>query len=201
MSVLVGKPAPEFVAPAVMPNNQINPEFSLTNYLQGKECVFFFYPKDFTFVCPSELLAFNNRLEEFKSRGVEVVAVSTDSADSHLRWKNTAVNDGGIGNVQYPIVADENQEISKAYDVLVEGKGIAYRGTFLINKAGVVVHQVVNDLPLGRNIDEAIRMIDSLQFTEKHGEVCPAGWNKGAEGMRADKEGVAEYLTKHAVNL
>ena len=201
MSVLVGKQAPDFTAPTVMPDNSINEKFNLKNYLNGKECVFFFYPKDFTFVCPSEIIAFHNRLNEFKTRGVEVIGISTDDAETHLKWKNTEINKGGIGNVQLPLVADVSKQISKDYDVLIEEQGIAYRGTFLINKQGKVVHQVVNDLPLGRNIDEAIRLIDALHFTEEHGEVCPAGWNKGQEGMKADAEGVASYLSKHASNL
>lgn len=201
MAVLVGKDAPDFTAPTVMPDNSINKSFNFKKYLGGSEGILFFYPKDFTFVCPSEIIAFNNRLKEFTSRGVKVVGVSTDTAETHLKWKNTDVNNGGIGNVQYPIVGDDSQKITKAYDVMVEGKGIAYRGTFLINKQGKVVHQVINDLPLGRNIDEAIRMIDTLQFTEKHGEVCPAGWNKGAEGMKPDAAGVADYLKKHAKKL
>ena len=206
MAVLVGKQAPDFTAAAVMPDNSINKQFNLKSYLKGKEGILFFYPKDFTFVCPSEIIAFNNRLQEFKSRGVEIIGVSTDTAETHLRWKQTAINDGGIGNVQYPIVADESTSISKDYDVIVEGKKvdgqtIAYRGTFLINKEGKVVHQVINDLPLGRSIDEALRLVDALQFTNEHGEVCPAGWNKGDEGMAPSKEGVASYLKKHAKKL
>jgi peroxiredoxin (alkyl hydroperoxide reductase subunit C) len=206
MSVLVGKPAPECAAPTVLPDNTIDANFNLKTYLDGAEGILFFYPKDFTFVCPSEIIAFNNRLNEFTSRGVKVVGISTDSAETHLKWKNTEINDGGIGNVQYPLVGDESTEIAQAYDVLVpnkevDGQKIAYRGTFLINKEGNIVHQVVNDLPLGRNIDEAIRMVDTLQFTDEHGEVCPAGWNKGAEGMKPDAEGVADYLAKNASNL
>lgn len=206
MSVLVGKQAPDFTAPTVMPDNTIDENFNLKSYLAGSEGIIFFYPKDFTFVCPSEIIAFHNRLEEFTSRGVKVIGVSTDSAQTHLDWKNTEVNDGGIGNVQYPLVGDENTEIGKAYDVIVdgvevEGQTITYRGTFLINKEGKIVHQVINDLPLGRNIDEAIRMVDTLQFTDEHGEVCPAGWNKGSEGMKPDADGVADYLSKHAGNL
>jgi len=201
MSVLVGKEAPDFTAPTVMPDNSIDENFNLKNYLDGKECVFFFYPKDFTFVCPSEIIAFNNHLDEFKSRGVEVIGISTDDAETHLRWKNTEVNNGGIGNIQYPLVADITKQISKDYDVLIEADGIAYRGTFLINKEGKVVHQVVNDLPLGRSIEEALRVVDALHFTEEHGEVCPAGWNKGKEGMKPDEQGVAEYLAKNAANL
>ena len=201
MAVLVGKQAPDFTAPAVMPDNSTEENFNLKNYLSGKEGVFFFYPKDFTFVCPSEIIAFDNHIEEFKSRGVEVIGCSTDSAESHTRWRNTEINSGGIGQVQYPIVADESKQISQDYDVLIEEEGIAYRGTFLINKEGKVVHQIINDLPLGRSIEEVIRIIDALHFTEEHGEVCPAGWNKGKEGMKPDAEGVASYLSKNAANL
>ena len=160
----------------------------------------FFYPLDFTFVCPSELIAFDHRLEEFKKRGVEVLGVSIDSQFTHLAWKNTPVNNGGIGQVQYALVADIKHEICRAYDVEAEG-GVAFRGSFLIDQKGVVRHQVVNDLPLGRNIDEMIRMVDALQFTEEHGEVCPAGWNKGKAGMKASTSGVAEYLAQHAETL
>ncbi len=200
MSVLVGKNAPDFTANAVMPDNSINEKFNLKEYLNGEMGVLFFYPLDFTFVCPSEIIAFNKRLEAFKERGVKVIAVSVDSHFTHLAWKNTKVNDGGIGNVQFPMVADLTKQISKDYDVLCD-EAIAFRGTFLIDKAGVVRHQVVNDLPLGRNIDEAIRMVDTLIFHEKHGEVCPAGWQKGEEGMKADTKGVADYLTKHESDL
>ena len=199
MSVLVTKPAPDFTATAVMPDNSMNEEFSMSG-LKGKYVVLFFYPLDFTFVCPSELIAFDHRLEEFKSRGVEVVGCSVDSHFSHLAWKNTPVNKGGIGNVQYPLVADLKKDIARDYDVLF-GDAIALRGSFLIDKEGVVRHQVVNDLPLGRNIDEMLRMIDALQFTEEHGEVCPAGWNKGDKGMTATGDGVAAYLTENAEKL
>ncbi len=200
MSVLVGKNAPNFTAAAVMPNNEINEEFNLKKYLDGKMGVLFFYPLDFTFVCPSEIIAFHNRLEEFKSRSCEVVGVSVDSHFSHLAWKNTEVNNGGIGQVQYPLVADLTKQIARDYDVLVND-AVAFRGSFLIDENFVVRHQVVNDLPLGRNVDEAIRMVDALQFHNEHGEVCPAGWNRGNEGMKADKDGVAGYLKKFAGNL
>ena len=199
MSVLVTKPAPDFTATAVMPDNSMNEEFTMSG-LKGKYVVLFFYPLDFTFVCPSELIAFDHRLEEFKSRGVEVVGCSVDSHFSHLAWKNTPINKGGIGNVQYPLVADLKKDIARDYDVLF-GDAIALRGSFLIDKEGVVRHQVVNDLPLGRNIDEMLRMIDALQFTEEHGEVCPAGWNKGDKGMTATGDGVASYLAENADNL
>nr|VFK56388.1 MAG: peroxiredoxin (alkyl hydroperoxide reductase subunit C) [Candidatus Kentron sp. TUN]VFK58856.1 MAG: peroxiredoxin (alkyl hydroperoxide reductase subunit C) [Candidatus Kentron sp. TUN]VFK62695.1 MAG: peroxiredoxin (alkyl hydroperoxide reductase subunit C) [Candidatus Kentron sp. TUN] len=199
MSVLVTKPAPEFTTVAVMPDNSFNENFKLSDY-QGKYVVLFFYPLDFTFVCPSEIIAFDHRLDEFKSRNVEVIGVSIDSHFSHLAWKNTPIDKGGIGNVQYPLVADISKEITRTYDVET-APGIALRGSFLIDKAGVVRHQVVNDLPLGRNIDEMLRLIDALQFTEKHGEVCPAGWQKGKPGMKGSTEGVAEYLAQHANEL
>ncbi|MBM3350738.1 MAG: peroxiredoxin [Betaproteobacteria bacterium] len=200
MAVLVGKPAPDFTAAAVMGNNEINESFNLASYIKGKEAVIFFYPLDFTFVCPSELIAFDHRLADFKSRGVEVIGVSIDSHFTHLAWKNTPINNGGIGQVGYPLVADIKHDICKAYDVEANG-GVAYRGSFLINKAGVVVHQVVNDLPLGRDIDEMLRMVDALQFFEANGEVCPAGWKKGKAGMNASTEGVAKYLAENAKDL
>lgn len=198
MSVLVAKSAPDFTAQAVMPDNSFA-DLTLSSY-RGKYVVLFFYPLDFTFVCPSELIAFDHRLEEFKKRNVEVIGVSIDSHFSHLAWKNTAINQGGIGNVQYPLVADISKEITNAYD-LNTGPGIALRGSFLIDREGVVQHQVVNNLPLGRNIDEMLRMVDALQFTEEHGEVCPAGWRQGEAGMKGSTEGVAEYLAEHAETL
>lgn len=200
MSVLVGKNAPDFTANAVMPDNSINENFNLKEYLNGDIGVLFFYPLDFTFVCPSEIIAFNKRLDAFKKRGVKVIAVSVDSHFTHLAWKNTKVENGGIGNVQFPMVADLTKEIAKNYDVLCDDS-IAFRGTFLIDKNGIVRHQLINDLPLGRNIDEAIRMVDTLIFHEENGEVCPAGWLKGDEGMKADTQGVADYLKKHEGDL
>lgn len=200
MAVLVGKLAPDFTAVAVMGNNEINENFSLTNHLDGKYGVIFFYPLDFTFVCPSELIAFDHRLDEFKKRETEVIGISIDSQFTHLAWKNTPVNMGGIGQVRYPLVADIKHDICRAYDV--EHKdGVAFRGSFLIDRTGVVRHQVVNDLPLGRDIDEMLRMVDALQFHEEHGEVCPAGWSKGKAGMDASSEGVAKYLAEHAEKL
>ena len=199
MAVLVGKPAPDFTATAVYGNNEIK-ELSLSQF-KGKPVVLFFYPLDFTFVCPSELIAFDHRLDEFKQRGVEVVGVSIDSQFTHQAWKNTAVEDGGIGQVGYPLVADLKHDICRAYDVELEAAGVALRGSFLIDKNGVVMHQVVNMLPLGRNIDEMLRMVDALQFFEEHGEVCPAGWSKGKPGMTASTEGVAAYLAKNAKKL
>jgi peroxiredoxin (alkyl hydroperoxide reductase subunit C) len=201
MAVLVGKPAPDFTAVAVMGNNEMNESFNLKQYTAGKAAVIFFYPLDFTFVCPSELIAFDHRLAEFKSRNVEVIGVSIDSQFTHLAWKNTPVNNGGIGQVGYPLVADIKHEICKAYDVELEGAGVALRGSFLIDKTGVVMHQVVNMLPLGRNIDEMLRMVDALQFFEEHGEVCPAGWSKGKAGMNASTAGVAQYPADHAAEL
>ena len=198
MAVLVGKSAPDFTATAVYGNNEIK-EIKLSS-LRGKYVVLFFYPLDFTFVCPSELIAFDHRLEEFKKRGVEVVGCSIDSQFTHLAWKNSSINNGGIGQVGYPLVADINHTICQAYDVEAAG-GVAFRGSFLIDKAGVVQHQVVNNLPLGRNIDEMLRMVDALQFTEEHGEVCPAGWQKGKKGMTASPDGVAKYLAENAAVL
>jgi peroxiredoxin 2/4 len=183
-----------------MGDTAINENFNLAKHIKGKAAVIFFYPLDFTFVCPSELIAFDHRLDEFKKRGVEVIGVSIDSHFTHLAWKNTPIDKGGIGQVGYPLVADIKHDICKAYDVEAEG-GVAYRGSFLINKQGVVVHQVVNDLPLGRDIDEMLRMVDALQFFEENGEVCPAGWKKGKAGMNASPEGVAKYLASNAKDL
>jgi peroxiredoxin (alkyl hydroperoxide reductase subunit C) len=199
MSVLVTKQAPDFTATAIMPDNSFKEDFRLSDY-KGKYVVLFFYPLDFTFVCPSEIIAFDHRLKEFKDRGVEVIGVSVDSHFTHLAWKNTPVNQGGIGDIQYPLVADLSKNIAGDYDVLSGGE-VALRGSFLIDKNGVVRHQVVNDLSLGRNIDEMLRMVDALQFHEEHGEVCPAGWNKGKKGMDASPEGVAKYLASEAESL
>ncbi len=199
MAVLVGKATPDFTASAVLGNNEFK-DITFSRVIKGKYAVLFFYPLDFTFVCPSELIAFDHRLAEFKKRKVEVLGVSIDSQFTHLAWKNTPVNKGGIGKVGYTLVADVKHEICKAYDVETDG-GVALRGSFLIDKSGVVRHQVVNDLPLGRDIDEMLRMVDALQFHEQHGEVCPAGWNKGKAGMAASTEGVANYLAKHSGEL
>ena len=201
MAVLVGKPAPDFTAAAVMGNNEIKEDFNLFKHIKGKPAVVFFWPLDFTFVCPSELIAFDHRLAEFKSRGVEVVGVSIDSHFTHLAWKNTPIDKGGIGQVGYPMVADIKHEIAKAYDVELADAGVALRGSFLIDKHGIIMHQVVNMLPLGRDIDEMLRMVDALQFFEAHGEVCPAGWKKGKAGMNASTEGVAKYLAENAAQL
>ncbi|MBI5162870.1 MAG: peroxiredoxin [Magnetospirillum sp.] len=193
---LVGTAAPDFTAPAVMPSNEINPSFNLKSYLQGSYGVVFFYPLDFTFVCPSEILAHDHRLPAFAEKNTKVVSVSIDSHFTHLAWKNTPVDKGGLGNVQFPMVADISHDIARSFGVLLP-MGVALRGTFLIDKAGVVQAAHVNNLPLGRNVDEMLRLVDALQFTEQHGEVCPAGWQKGKAGMKANPSGVAEYLAKH----
>ncbi|MCP3661169.1 MAG: peroxiredoxin C [Gammaproteobacteria bacterium] len=201
MGVLVGREAPDFTAAAVLGSGEIVGEFNLKESTKDKYAVIFFYPLDFTFVCPSELIAFDHRLEEFKKRNVEVIGVSIDSQFTHNAWRNTPVNEGGIGPVRYPLVADLTHSICKSYDVETPNGAVAFRGSFLIDKNGVVRHQVVNDLPLGRNIDEMLRMIDALQFTEEHGEVCPAGWKDGDSGMKGSPDGVAEYLAEHADDL
>jgi len=200
MSVLVGKPAPDFTSSAIMGDNSINEKFTLSAFLKGKYGVLFFYPLDFTFVCPSEILAFEHRLDEFRKREVEVISVSVDSHFTHLAWKSTPVEKGGLGQIRFPMVADLTKSIARDYDVLIR-ESVALRGTFLIDRKMVVRHQVVNDLPLGRNVDEAIRLVDALQFFEKNGEVCPAGWAKGKPGMKPTTEGVAQYLSKHGKEL
>ncbi len=201
MSVLVGREAPDFTAPAVLGDGSIVDDFNLKSRTNDKYAVIFFYPLDFTFVCPSELIAFDHRLDEFAKRNVEVIGISIDSHFTHNAWRNTPVNEGGIGPVRYPLIADMTHGICKAYDVETPDGAVAFRGSFLIDKEGVVRHQVVNDLPLGRNIDEMIRMIDALQFHETHGEVCPAGWKEGDDGMKDTPDGVASYLSKHAEEL
>jgi peroxiredoxin 2/4 len=199
MSVLTAKEAPDFTASAVMPNNTIVDDFKLSS-LRGKPVVLFFWPLDFTFVCPTEIIAHDHRLEEFKKRGVEVVGVSIDSQFTHFAWKSTEIKAGGIGDVQFPIVADVTHEITQAYGV-EHPDGVAMRASFLIDKDGIVQHQVVNNLPLGRNVDEMIRMVDAMQFHEEHGEVCPAGWTKGDSGMKDTADGVANYLSENAEKL
>lgn len=201
MGVLVGRKAPDFTAAAVLGNGEIVGNFNLKEATKGKKAVLFFYPLDFTFVCPSELIAFDHRLEEFSKRGVEVIGVSIDSQFSHNAWRNTAVNDGGIGKVGYTLVADVKHEICEAYDVEHPEAGVAFRGSFLIDEDGLVRHQVVNDLPLGRNVDEMLRMVDALKFHQEHGEVCPAGWKEGDKGMQASPEGVAKYLSEESDKL
>ncbi len=200
MSVLVGKEAPDFTASAVMADNSIESSFNLKKFTKGKIGILFFWPLDFTFVCPSEIIAFDNRVDEFKKRGAELIGVSVDSHFTHLAWKQTPVEKGGIGNIRFPMVADLTKSIARAYDVLTND-AIAFRGTFMIDAKGIVRHQVVNDLPLGRNVDETLRMIDALQFHEEHGEVCPAGWRKGDKGMKATADGVASYLKEKASAL
>tara|TARA_B000000565_G_C23744553_1_gene362294 strand:- start:631 stop:1263 length:633 start_codon:yes stop_codon:yes gene_type:complete len=210
MSVLVGKKAPSFKASAVVNGGQIVSNFSLDQFLGKKPVLFFFYPKDFTFVCPTELFAFQNKLGEFEDRGVEVVACSTDTEQSHWGWLQMEKNDGGIKGVTYPLVADTSKTISANYGVLsgeyeideeenmcANGPMIAFRGLFLIDKNGIVQHQIVNNFPLGRNVDEALRMVDALQHFEENGEVCPANWSKGEEAMKETHESVAEYLSNN----
>ncbi|MBS9525543.1 peroxiredoxin [Litoribacter alkaliphilus] len=207
---LVGKKAPLFKAPAVVDGEEIVEGFSLEQYIGEKDVIFFFYPKDFTFVCPTEILAFQEKLAEFEKRGVAVVGASTDTEESHLAWLGLPKAQGGIQGVTYPIVADPAKTIAHNYGVLAgewnyneegelnyEGAPVAYRGSFLIDKNGVVRHETINDLPLGRNIDEMIRLVDALHHVEKHGEVCPANWEEGKEAMAATKEGVSAYLGKN----
>lgn len=198
--MLVTKKAPNFTASAVLGNNEIVGDFNLYDNFGKNGAVVFFYPMDFTFVCPSEIIAFDHRLDEFKSRGVNVIGVSVDSEFSHFAWKNTPVNKGGIGNVRYPLVADITKQIARDFDVLLN-ESVALRGSFLIDKDGTVRHAVINDLPLGRNIDEMLRMVDTMLYTNEHGEVCPAGWNKGDKAMKADTSGVADYLSNNADKL
>jgi peroxiredoxin (alkyl hydroperoxide reductase subunit C) len=199
MSVLVTKPAPDFCASAVMADGSIKADFKLSD-LRGKYVVLFFWPLDFTFVCPSEIIAHNNRIARFKELGVEVVGVSIDSEFTHHAWRNTSPDQGGIGAVQFPMVADKRHEIVRAYGV-EHPDGVALRASFLIDRNGIVQHQVVNNLPLGREVEEMLRMVEALQFTEQHGEVCPAGWRKGQQGMKPTAEGVAKYLSEHATQL
>jgi peroxiredoxin (alkyl hydroperoxide reductase subunit C) len=209
MAVLVGKKAPVFSANAVIKGGEIVEGFSLEQYLGKKYVIFFFYPADFTFVCPTELLAFQERIQDFESRGVEIVGCSVDSQFSHWKWLQTDKNQGGIKGVNYPLVSDLSKTISENYDVLAgnydysesgdvtfKGTPMAYRGLFLIDKNGVVRHQTVNDMPLGRSVSETLRMVDALQFFEENGEVCPADWHKGEAGMKATQEGVSDYLSK-----
>ncbi len=210
MRSLIGRQAPKFSAPAVINGHEIVQDFSLEQYLGKKYVVFFFYPMDFTFVCPTELHAFQEKIEEFEKRGVAVVGCSVDSEQSHFAWLNTPKKEGGIQGVKYPIVADFSKSISEKFGVLAgkyapdengdwvcEGAPVAYRGLFLIDKEGVVRHCVINDLPLGRSVDEAIRTVDALQHFEKYGEVCPANWAKGKDAMKESHDGVADYLSKH----
>lgn len=198
MSVLVNRPAPDFKSAAVLGDGSLG-ELRLSE-LRGKPVVLFFWPLDFTFVCPSEIIAHDHRLKEFQERGVQLVGVSIDSQFTHFAWRNTAINQGGIGPVGFPIVADINHDIVRAYGVEHQD-GVAFRASFLIDKNGIVQHQTVNNLPLGRNVDEMLRLVDALQFHEEYGEVCPAGWKKGDKGMKATAEGVASYLAENAGKL
>lgn len=201
MSILVGRKTPDFTTTAVLANGQIEEKFNLSKTLKGKYGIVFFYPLDFTFVCPSEIIALDNRIEEFKKRNVEVLTVSIDSHFTHKAWRDTPVNEGGIGQVGFPMVADINHSICQAFGIEHPEASVAYRAAFLIDRDGVVRSQIVNDLPLGRNIDELIRLVDALQYHEEHGEVCPANWNKGKEGMKATPDGVASYLANNAKEL
>ncbi len=200
MAVLVGKPAPDFNVAAVLGNGEIVDSYSFSENTKGKYALVFFWPLDFTFVCPSEIIALDHKFDEFNARGVEVIGVSIDSQFTHNAWRNTPVSEGGIGPVKFAIAADLKQDIVRAYDVQSAG-GVAFRGAFIIDKDGIVRSQIVNDLPLGRNIDELIRIVDALQFTEENGEVCPANWRKGDKGMTASPEGVAAYLSENADKL
>ncbi|MCF8462468.1 MAG: peroxiredoxin [Rickettsiaceae bacterium] len=196
----VGQNAIDFTLKAVMADNSIA-EFNLKNYIAGHKAVLFFYPLDFTFVCPSELIAINNRLAEFNKRKTKVMAISVDSHFSHLAWKKTSHNDGGVGNLQFPMLSDFNKKVSSDYGVLIENDGVALRGSFIIDTDFTVRHITINDLPLGRNIDEMIRLLDAIDYHNTNGEVCPAGWNQGKGGMTATSEGVADYLASHSSEL
>lgn len=199
--VLVTRKAPDFTAAAVTATGEIVDNFNLAEHIKGKYAVVFFWPMDFTFVCPTEIIAFDHRIEEFKQRGVEVIGVSVDSQYVHNAWRNTPTDQGGIGKVRFPIVADVKHSIVEAYGIEHPEAGVALRASFFIDKTGIVRHQVVNDLSIGRNIDEMIRIIDAFQFHEEHGEVCPAQWEKGQEGMQATPNGVANYLKENAAKL
>jgi len=201
MTVLVGKPAPDFTVPAVLADGRIVTDYQLKKEIEGKYGLIFFYPLDFTFVCPSELIALDHAIDQFKSRNVEVIAVSIDSQFTHNAWRNTPTAKGGIGPVKYTMAADMAHTICRSYGVEHAEAGVALRGAFLIDQQGMVRAQIVNDLPLGRNIDEIVRLVDALQFHEKHGEVCPANWNKGDTGMTASPEGVATFLAENADRL
>ena len=200
MNNFIGKEAPNFTAKAVMGDNSIEEKFNLKEYLQGQRGILFFYPLDFTFVCPSEIIAFNNRLGEFTSRNAKIVGVSVDSHFSHFAWKNTPINKGGIGNIQFPLVSDLSKDIALKYQVLNE-ESVAFRGTFMIDENFVIRHYLINDLPLGRNVEETLRMLDALDFFTKNGEVCPAGWRPGDEGMNPTQQGVSDYLISNAEKL
>jgi peroxiredoxin 2/4 len=201
MSVLVGRHAPDFTASAVLASGEIQSGYRLSEVIAGKYALLVFYPLDFTFVCPSELIALDHRIAEFKARNVEVIGISIDSQFTHAAWRNTPLDKGGIGPLKFTLVADVNHNICQSYGVEHPQAGVAFRGTFLIDKNGVVRSQIVNDLPLGRNMDECVRLVDALQHTEEHGEVCPAGWGKGKVGMKPSTQGVAQYLSEYGVDL
>jgi peroxiredoxin (alkyl hydroperoxide reductase subunit C) len=201
MSVLVGRKAPDFTAAAVLANGDIVNDYKLSETTHNKYALLFFYPLDFTFVCPSELIALNKRIVKFKERGVEVIGVSIDSQFTHNAWRNTPIEQGGIGQLEFTLVADINHQICQSYGIEHPVAGVALRATFLIDKQGIVRSEIVNDLPIGRNIDEILRLVDALQFFEEHGEVCPAGWNKGNQGMKPTTRGVSEYLTANSEEL
>ena len=207
MSILVGRKAPDFTSQAVLPNGELVDDFNLGETLSGKYGVIFFYPMDFTFVCPSEIIAMDHRTPRLKELGVEVIGISIDSHFTHNAWRNTSIDEGGIGPLRYPLVADMNHSISKVYGIQSDGgdsyypAGVAMRATFIIDQKGIVRHQVVNDEPLGRNMDEVVRIVEALQFFEENGQVCPAGWNLGDDGMSNTPEGVASYLSEHADDL
>lgn len=207
MSILVGKKAPDFTTPAVLADGSIVDAFNLSEAIKGKYAVVFFYPLDFTFVCPSEIIAMSNRMDEFRKMGVEVIGISIDSHFTHNAWRNTAVEDGGIGQVQYTLAADMDHSIAQAYGIESEGgdsyypPGVAMRASFVIDQQGIVRSQIVNDEPIGRNMDELVRIVDALQFFKENGQVCPAGWNKGDKGMVNTPEGVASYLAESSDNL
>jgi len=201
MSSLIGQQAPDFIAPAVLGTGEIVDEFDFSKARSNRYTWLFFYPLDFTFVCPSELIALDHRLDEFKNQDVEIITVSVDSHYTHNAWRNTPIENGGIGEVGFTMVADVSHRICQAYGIELEESGVALRGSFLIDRSGIVRHTVINDLPLGRNIDEMFRMVDALQFHEEHGEVCPAGWQRGDAAMRDTPEGVADYLQENAAKL
>lgn len=200
IGTLVGKTVPNFTASAVLGDNTVVADFNLKEYLNGSYGWVFFWPLDFTFVCPSEIIAHDKRFEQFKEKNTKVVGISIDSQFTHLAWKNTPVEEGGLGNVRFPMIADLQGKIAQSFGILADA-GVAFRASFLVDKEGTVRHAMINDLPLGRNVDEALRLIDALQFTEEHGEVCPAGWNKGDVGMKASPDGVKEYLANNASKL
>lgn len=201
MTVLVTRRAPDFTAAAVLGDGNITNKFHFSEFTKDKYVIVFFYPLDFTFVCPSELIALDNRLKDFKARNVEIIGISIDSQFTHYAWRNTPVEKGGIGQVKYPLIADVDHAIAQSYGIEHPEAGVALRAAFLIDRTGIVRAQLVNDLSLGRNMEELLRLVDALQFTEEQGEVCPAGWSKGKKGMKASPEGVASYLSENSEDL